>query len=152
MAEQSIFDKWNKAVDLDGLKKDMENAQQNNAEYVDVPVGTYEVKLAKAELKASKQSQNPMVSMWFKVIAGDYKGQTIFMNQIVTQGFQLNIVNKFLRSMETGLEIEFVDYKQYADMLLDVAEACEGLEFALKYDENAKGFKTFEIVEVFDVE
>lgn len=152
MAEQNIFDKWNKAVDLEGLKKDIANASQNDTEYVDVPVGTYEVKLAKAELKASKQSQNPMVSMWFKVIAGDYKGQTIFMNQIVTQGFQLNIVNNFLRSMDTGINIEFVDYKQYADMLLDVAEACEGLEFALKYDENAKGFKTFEIVEVFDVE
>lgn len=152
MAEQNIFDKWNKAVDLDGLKKDIANASQNDMEYVDVPVGTYEVKLTKAELKASKQSQNPMVSMWFKVIAGDYKGQTIFMNQIVTQGFQINIVNNFLRSMDTGVEIEFIDYRQYADMLLDVAEACEGLEFALKYDENAKGFKTFEIVEVFDVE
>lgn len=151
MAEQSIFDKWNKAVDLEGLKNDIANASQNNAEYVDVPVGTYEVKLVKAELKASKQSQNPMVSMWFKVIAGDYKGQTIFMNQIVTQGFQLNIVNNFLRSMDTGIEIEFVDYKQYADMLLDVAEACEGLEFALEYGETSKGFKTFEILEVFDV-
>ena len=152
MAEQNIFDKWNKAVDLDGLKKDMASAQQDNKEYVDVPVGTYEVKLAKAELKASKQTQNPMVTMWFKVVAGDYKGQTIFMNQVVTQGFQLNIVNNFLRSMDTDVEIEFVDYKQYADMLLDVAEACEKTEFALKYGENAKGFKTFEIVEVFDVE
>lgn len=152
MAEQNIFDKWNKAVDLDGLKKDMASAEQGNGDYVDVPVGTYEVKLAKAELKASKKTQDPMVSMWFKVIAGDYKGQTIFMNQIVTQGFQLNIVNNFLRSMGTDVEIEFVDYKQYADMLLDVAEACEGLEFALEYDENAKGFKTFKIVEVFDVE
>ena len=151
MAE-NIFDKWNKAVDLDGLKKDMVSAQEGNAEYVDVPVGTYEVKLAKAELKASKQTNSPMVSMWFKVVAGDYKGQTIFMNQIVTQGFQLNIVNNFLRSMDTGVDIEFADYKQYADLLLDVAEACEGLEFALEYDENAKGFKTFKIVEVFDVE
>ena len=151
MAEQNIFDKWNKAVDLDGLKKDMANAEQDNKEYVDVPVGTYEVKLAKAELKASKQTQNPMVSMWFKVVAGDYKGQTIFMNQVVTQGFQLNIVNNLLRSMDTGVEIEFVDYKQYAELLLDVAEACEGLEFALKYGENAKKFKTFEIVEVFEV-
>ena len=152
MAEQNIFDKWNKAVDLDGLKKDMVNAEQENKEYVDVPVGTYEVKLAKAELKASKQTQNPMVSMWFKVVAGEYKGQTIFMNQVVTQGFQINIVNNLLRSMDTDVDVEFVDYKQYADMLLDVAEACEGLEFALKYGENAKKFKTFEIIEVFDVE
>lgn len=152
MAEQNIFDKWNKVVDIEGLKKDMANAEQNNKEYVDVPTGTYEVKLAKAELKPSKTNSNPMVSMWFKVIAGEYKGQTIFMNQIVTQGFQLNIVNNFLRSMDTGLDIEFKDYKQYADLLLDVAEACEKAEFALKYGENAKGFKTFEIVEVFDVE
>ena len=152
MAEQNIFDKWNKAVDLEGLKKDMASAEQDNKEYVDVPVGTYEVKLAKAELRASKQTHNPMVTMWFKVVAGDYKGQTIFMNQVVTQGFQLNIVNNLLRSMDTGVDIEFVDYKQYADMLLDVAEACEGLEFALEYDENAKGFKTFKIIEVFDVE
>lgn len=152
MAEQNIFDKWNKAVDLDGLKKDMADAQQENKEYVDVPVGTYEVELAKAELIASKKTQNPMVTMWFKVVAGDYNGQTIFMNQVVTQGFQLNIVNNFLRSMDTGIEVEFVDYKQYSELLLDVAEACEGLEFALKYGENAKGFKTFEIVEVFDVE
>lgn len=152
MADQSIFDKWNKAVDLDGLKKDMETAKAENGEYVDVPVGEYEVKLVKAELKPSKKTQDPMVSLWFKVIAGDYKGQTIFMNQIVTQGFQLNIVDNLLRSMDTGVEIEFVDYKQYADMLLDVAEACEGLEFALDYGENSKGFKTFEILQVFDVE
>lgn len=150
MAEQNIFDKWNKAVDLDGLKKDMANAAQDQKEYVDVPAGLYEVKLTKAELKASKTSHNPMVSMWFKVIAGDYKGQTIFMNQIVTQGFQLNIVNEFLRSLDTGIDIEFVDYKQYSEMLLDVAEACESLEFALDYGENAKGYKTFKITEVFE--
>lgn len=152
MAEQNIFDKWNKAVDLDGIKKDIASAAEGNGEYVDVPVGTYEVKLAKAELKASKTSRNPMVSMQFKVIAGDYKGQSIFMNQIVTQGFQLNIVNTLLRSMGTDIEIEFVDYKQYADMLMDVAEACEGLEFVLKYTENAKGYKNYEILEVFDIE
>ena len=152
MAEQNIFDKWNKAVDLDGIKQDIASAAEGNKEYVDVPVGKYEVKLAKAELKASKRSGNPMVSMQFKVIAGDYKGQSIFMNQIVTQGFQINIVNTFLRSMSTDIEVEFIDYKQYADMLLDVAEACEGLEFVLDYTENAKGYKDYKILDVFDVE
>lgn len=150
MAEQSIFDKWNKAVDLEGLKSDVDNAKKN--EYVDVPYGTYEVKLTKAELKPTKTSGDPMGSLWFKVVAGDYKGQTIFMNQVVTQGFQINILNEFLRSLDSGVEIEFVDYKQYSDMLMDVAEACEGLEFALDYGVNNKGFNTYKILEVFDVE
>ena len=152
MAEQSIFDKWNKSVDLEGLREDIKKSESDDREYVDVPIGEYEVKLVKAELKASKTAKDPMVSLWFKVIAGDYKGQTIFMNQVVTQGFQLHIVNELLSSMDTGVDIEFIDYKQYADMLLDVAEACEKLEFALDYGENSKGFKTFEILQVFDVE
>ena len=150
MAEQNIFDKWNKAVDLEGLKKDVNDSAKN--EYVDVPYGTYEVKLTKAELKPTKTSGDPMGSLWFKVVAGDYKGQTIFMNQVVTQGFQINILNEFLRSLDTDVEIEFVDYKQYSDMLMDVAETCEGLEFALDYGVNNKGFNTYRILEVFEVE
>lgn len=144
-----IFDKWNKAVDLTGLKKDIEEAQKGGNTYVDVPIGTYEVRLEKAELKASKNG-DPMVSIWFKILEGDYKGQRIFMNQIITKGFQIHIVDNFLKSMETGLDIRFEDYKQYADLLLDVAEACDkNLDFALEYGEN-KGFKTFKIVSVFD--
>lgn len=144
-----IFDKWNKAVDLTGLKQDIEDAEKGGNNYVDVPVGIYEVRLEKAELKASKKG-DPMVSMWFKILEGDYKGQRIFMNQLVTKGFQIHIVDDFLKSMETDLDIHFEDYKQYSELLLDVAEACDKkLDFALEYGEN-KGFKTFKIVSVFD--
>ena len=48
-------------------------------------------------------------------------------------------------------EGEFVDYKQYADLLLDVAEFCDAnkLEFAIKYEDN-KGYDKFTITEVFE--
>lgn len=148
----NIFEKWNKSTDLTGLRKDIEEAKENggNMEYEKVPHGNYEVKVDKMELKPTKKG-DPMVSIWFTIIEGKYKNSKLFMNQVVTQGFQINIVNEFLRSMDTGVNVEFVDYAQYADMLLDVAEACDTnkLEFAVKYEDN-KGYDKFTILEVFE--
>ena len=144
-----IFEKWNSNVDLAGLQQDIKDAQDNNKEFEAVSHGEYEVKLDKLELKATKKG-DPMVSAWFTILNGKYKKSKLFMNQVVTQGFQIHIVNTFLNSMSTGLNIEFVDYKQYAELLLDVAEFCDenNLEFAIKYEDN-KGYDKFTITEVF---
>lgn len=145
-----IFEKWNSNADLAGLQKDIKDAQDNNREYDKVPHGEYEVKLDKLELKATKKG-DPMVSAWFTILAGKYKNSKLFMNQVVTQGFQIHIVNEFLRDMCIDLNIEFIDYKQYADLLLDVAEFCDenNLEFAIKYEDN-KGYDKFTITDVFE--
>ena len=145
-----MFEKWNSNIDLAGLQQDIKDAQDNNKEFEAVPHGEYEVKLDKLELKATKKG-DPMVSAWFTILEGQYKKQKLFMNQVVTQGFQIHIVNEFLKSMGTDLDIEFVDYKQYAELLLDVAEFCDenNLEFAIKYEDN-KGYDKFTITEVFE--
>ena len=145
-----MFEKWNSNVDLAGLQNDIKEAQDNNREYEEVPHGEYEVKLDKLELKATKKG-DPMVSAWFTILNGKYKNSKLFMNQVVTQGFQIHIVNEFLRSMKTDIDVDFEDYKQYADLLLDVAEFCDAnnLEFAIKYEDN-KGYDKFTITEVFE--
>ena len=145
-----MFEKWNSNVDLAGLQKDVKDAQDNNKEFEKVPYGEYEVKVDKMELKSSKKG-DPMVSIWFTILEGKYKKSKLFLNQVITQGFQIHIVNELLRSMKTDLVIEFVDYKQYAELLLDVAEECDAnnLEFALKYEDN-KGYDKFTITEVFE--
>ena len=145
-----MFEKWNSNVDLAGLQQDIKDAQDNNKEFEAVPHGEYEVKLDKLELKATKKG-DPMVSAWFTILNGKYHNSKLFMNQVVTQGFQIHIVNTFLKSMGTDLVIEFVDYKQYAELLLDVAEFCDAnnLEFAIKYEDN-KGYDKFTITEVFE--
>ena len=145
-----MFEKWNSNVDLEGLKKDIESAKDNNKEYEAVPHGEYEVKVDKIELKSTKKG-DPMVSIWFTILEGKYKNSKLFMNQVVTQGFQIHIVNEFLRSMKTDINVDFEDYKQYADLLLDVAEFCDenNLEFAIKYEDN-KGYDKFTITEVFE--
>ena len=145
-----MFEKWNSNVDLRGLQKDVKDAQDNNKEFEKVPHGEYEVKVDKMELKASKKG-DPMVSIWFTILEGKYKKSKLFLNQVITQGFQIHIVNELLKSMKTDLVIEFVDYKQYSELLLDVAEECDtnNLEFALKYEDN-KGYDKFTITEVFE--
>ena len=145
-----MFEKWNSNVDLAGLQQDIKEAQENNKEYEKVPHGEYEVSLDKLELKATKKG-DPMVSAWFTILEGKYKKSKLFMNQVITQGFQIHIVNTFLKSIDPDLNIEFVDYKQYADLLLDIAEFCDEnkLEFALKYEDN-KGYDKFTITDVFE--
>ena len=145
-----MFEKWNSNADLAGLQKDIKDAQDNKREYEEIPHGEYEVKIDKMELKSSKKG-DPMVSIWFTILEGKYKKSKLFMNQVVTQGFQIHIVNTFLKSMGTDLNIEFIDYKQYAELLLDVAEECDtnNLEFVLKYEDN-KGYDKFTITEVFE--
>lgn len=152
MAEANIWDKFDKAIDTEGLVNDVKEAAENGVAYKDVPYGEYEVKIDKLELVASKAG-NPMVTVWFKVLTGEYKGSRIFMNQVITQGFQIHIVNEFLRSLDTDVPIEFVTYRQYGNLLMDVMEAVDGnLEFGLSYGESKKGFSTYEITDVFGVE
>ena len=153
MAE-NIFEKWNKTIDIEGLRKDVESASNNTGgNYVEVPANdTYEVKLVKAEVRPTKNGGDPMATLQFKVQAGDYKGNSIFMNQVITQGFQIDILDDFLKSLDTGVDVEFIDYAQYNDMLMDVVEACEeqNLAFALEYGVNNKGYNTYKIKEIFE--
>lgn len=144
------FEKYDEQIDLEGLKKDIE--ENTGGDFKEVPVGTYEVAITKLELGESKKN-DPIVKIWFKILEGEYKNSIIFMNQVVTQGFQIHIVNDFLKSLETDIEIEFTSYAQYYQLLLDVFEAVNGnYEYALMYGKNKKGFNTYVIDEVFDVE
>jgi hypothetical protein len=150
------FSKFDKQVDIKGLEEDIKAAAENNMEFKEVPYGTYEVKVDKMELVEAKTSGNPMVSIWFKILNGDYKNSMIFYNKVImgttNDGFMIHSNNEFLKSLESGVEVEFHSYSQYAQLLLDIAEAIDGkLEYGLKYGENNKGYKTYEITDVFEV-
>ena len=151
----SIFDKWNKSIDGDALKKDVAEAAENGGgTYEPVPYGTYEVKVERIELKecgSIKHKGEPMVNIMFRIIAGEKKNSCIFMNQLVTQGFQIHLVNKLLKSMDTDVKVDFDgNFEHYNNMLLDVLESCQNLEYALVYSENKKGYATFEISDVYE--
>ena len=163
----NIFEQWDKAVDMEGLQKDIQEAKDNGGgSFKEVPHGQYEVSIEKMELTATKVDKTsddpkkhvarPMVAVWFNIISGDYKGQKIFMNQVITDGFQIHIVNEFLRSLTKDCAvptIEFKSYSQYANLLMDVHELiADSFEYGLKYGKTKKGFNTFEITDIFALE
>lgn len=157
---QNMFDKWDKEIDTEGLQKDVADAAANggSGNYKEVPHGNYEVAVQQMELKASKKG-DPMVSIWFKIVEGEFKGSLIFYNQVVTQGFQIHMVNEMLRKMTEEMSdapvIEFKTYSQYSDLLMDIFEGvADNFEYGLKYTANSKNkdFSNYEITEVFVLE
>lgn len=153
----SIFDKFNQSIDVAGLKDDLKQVQEKNGgtDFEEVPFGTYIVKVEKMEIKectSAAHKGEPLFSCWFKIAEGDQKNRYIFMNQLITQAFQIHIVNEFLRSLDSGLDVEFIDFGQYNDLILDIHETIDKkLEYELEYSQTSKGFNKFEITEVFDV-
>ena len=145
------FSKWNAAIDAEKMKKDLEEIKKNGGgDYPEIEPGEYVVKVEKMELKASKKG-DPMLSIMFRIVEGEHKKACIFYNQVILQAFQIHLANEFLNSMETDVEAAFHgNYEEYNNIILDIAEACDKLEFLLDYGENNKGYKTYKIKEVYE--
>lgn len=166
MGNNNIFDKWDQSIDNEGLQNDVAEAAQNGSgNFEEVPHGTYEVAIKQMELKPSKKG-DPMVSIWFKVVSDNHKNGIIFFNQVVTQGFQIHIVNEMLRKLvsEAGRKgdkiVEQLDawftsksekftYGGYKELILDVFEITDGFEYGLKYTKGKNDFSNYEITDVF---
>lgn len=151
----NIWDEFDKNIDTEGLVKDVEEAAENGGRR-EVPHDTYEVEVTKLELVKAKKSGDPMVTCWMKIVAGEYKNSMIFMNQVVTQGFQIHIANEFMRAlvaeMADPIDITFKTYSQYGNMIMDVMEAIDNnFEYKVRYYDS-KGYNAFAIEEVYVLE
>ena len=152
---ENIFERFNSMIDVEGLKKDVEEAANNSGDFVEVPHGDYEVKVTKIELgetgEKSKTPGMPMAKVWYEIVAGDYKGQKIFQNQMLTTGFGIHKMNELLNSLETGIPVVFENFTQYNDLFKQIFDAVDGkAEFALAYGINNKGYATYTITQRFE--
>lgn len=145
------FSIWNNSIDAAKFEKELEELKKNNGtNFPEIEPGEYVVKIEKMELKASRGG-DPMVSIQFRILEGEHKKSCIFYNQVVSKPFQLYIANTFLNSLGTGIDVAFHgNYEEYSNLILDIGEACDKLEFALDYGKNNKGFNTYNIKEVYD--
>lgn len=148
----NIWEKFDKSIDVEGLKKDAVEVSTNGSDFKEVPHGEYEVKVDRLELKESKKG-SPMISIWFKILEGEFKGSLIFYNQVLGTGFGLHMANEMLRSLDSGVEIEFENFSKYNELLMDIMEKIDGkLEYGLKYTANKKNsnFSEYKIIDVFE--
>lgn len=152
----NMFEKFNEmfggAAGLQDLQKEIAEAATGNVEFKEVPKGDYEVKVTKLGLgetgERSKTPGMPMVKVWFDIIAGEYKGQKIFMNQTLTSAFGIHKMNEMLTAFETGIPVVFENFVQYDELLKTIFNEIDGkAEYQLAYGENNKGFSTYTIVQ-----
>ncbi|WDQ20885.1 DUF669 domain-containing protein [Lactiplantibacillus plantarum] len=153
--------KFDKAVDIDELQKDIEEAKSGDGDFPDIPDDTYEVSVHQMELKESKKG-DPMVSIRFKIEAGQFKGSLIFYNGVIQPnsqyvGLQIHRNNDMLRNLKVfdDDEIKFDGFQDYADLIMDMAEDVvdnDDFHYKLKQSTNKKNsdFKDLEILELLD--
>lgn len=144
------YSKWDNKYKVSS--DDVKSIEKNNKKDFDkVPYGEYEVSIKKLEL-ISNSNDDPMVVCWFKILDGKYKNSMIFMNQVVTQDFQIHIIDEFLRSLDSGIEVEWLgSYSKYADLIDSIFDTIteEKLEYALDYSSTEKGYGKYKITDVF---
>lgn len=162
MSEQKFdWGKFDKQVDLEELAEDVKEVEENGGgDYPEIPDGQYEVAVEKMELTESSKG-DPMVSIWFEILEGEFEGQRIFYNRVIQPqndkafGFQVHQNNEMLRGIwdcEKD-DVKFTSFADYADLILDIHEEIDGeFEYLLDKGTNKGGFDTFEIVEVYEVE
>lgn len=155
------WSKFDKQVDLEALQTDVEEVEKNGGgNFDELPDGQYEVEVEKMELKESSKG-DPMLTIWFKVVDGEFENQRIFYNGVMQPqndsafGFQVHRNNEMLRALwdcEKD-EVKFTGFKAYADLVLDIQEDIDGqFEYLIDKGTDKKGYTTLKIVEIFEVE
>ena len=152
-----VFSKFANKVDKEQLRKEMAEAKENGGGGIkEVPEGTYYVRVEKIEAKETKKF-DPMVTIWFEILAGEYKKYKLFFNQVIqvgtkNQGWQMQKAIDFIDSMETGvINQDTADMEIVEDWLEDVMNAIEdqGFEFELEFKKDKKGYDIYTIKEIF---
>lgn len=152
----NIWEKFDTQVDLAGLEEDIKVAEESNTEFEEIPHGKYEVALKSIELKPTKKTQVPMIVMVFKVLDGRYKGQQMWVNQVIDTGFKLKIGLDLVNALKPSNKVKFTKERGYAgieeDLFNAAKEVKQKFEYVLDFNKNDKGYDTYKIDEVFEVE
>lgn len=162
MADKKFdWDKFDKEVDLEELQEDVQEVEENGGgDFKEVPEGEYEVTVEKMEMVESKKG-DPMLTIWFTILEGDYEGQKIFYNGVMQPqndkafGFQTHRNNEMLRALWDCDydDVKFTGFSDYADLVLDIHEDIdEKFEYLLEKSTNKGGYDQYEIKEVFELD
>lgn len=160
MAE-SIFDKFDKNLDMDKIEKQKKEAAENS--FDEVPAGKYIARIENMELGTTKDGR-PMFKVQMRLVEGcganeekflgkyRKKKPCVFMNRVIygtkNDGNMIASVEGWLNKLELGKTFVFNGYSDFADEIMDAAEEVETLEFEIDYD-NSK-FNSITVTDVYE--
>lgn len=143
------------------LQEDVKNAK----EYEDVPNGDYIVSVDKMEVKTTKAGDKLMFAVQMSIkensdgSKSNQKGRKIFFNRVISgnrvseswnDGKAIKSVITWLDKMGTDLIPEFVNYSDFAELVLDIFQEIQGkVELDVTY--KASDFNPVSINEVYDI-
>lgn len=165
------FSKFDATINEAELSKQLEEAKNNapQGDGLETPAGNYVAKVEKMELGATKDGR-PMFKVQLRVIeAGDEatdevkeylshfknKKPCLFMNRVIygtkNDANMIQSVIGWLQKLEPSVTVEFKNYSQFSDLILDIyEEVADAVELDVNYD--SKAFNSISIEEVFDAE
>lgn len=143
------------------LQEDVKNAK----EYEDVPNGNYIVSVDKMEVKTTKAGDKLMFAVQMSIkensdgSKSNQKGRKIFFNRVISgnrvseswnDGKAIKSVITWLDKLGTDLVPEFVNYSDFAELVLDIFQEIQGkVELDVTY--KASDFNPVSINEVYDI-
>ena len=143
------------------LQDDVKNAK----EYEDVPNGDYIVGVDKMEVKTTKAGDKLMFAVQMSIkensdgSKSNQKGRKIFFNRVISgnrvseswnDGKAIKSVITWLDKLGTDLIPEFVNYSDFAELVLDIFQEIQGkVELDVTY--KASDFNPVSINEVYDI-
>ena len=143
------------------LQEDVKNAK----EYEDVPNGDYIVNVDKMEVKMTKAGDKLMFAVQLSITENsdgsksNTKGRKIFFNRVISgnrvseswnDGKAIKSVITWLDKLGTDLVPEFVNYSDFAELVLDIFQEIQGkVELDVTY--KASDFNPVSINEVYDI-
>ena len=150
-------------IDLNKLNEAYNQAKENTYDNEPLPEGTYRVKVEKIDLGEtgpnSKNPGMPMGKIQFRIVTGEHKKKCLFLNKVLVgykdgqlNALGLKIFDDFLNSLEPTFDVSFSKCKgfdDYKDLLLDVAEDVESLEYDIELTYNGD-FPNYEVLAVYE--
>ena len=136
------FEKFDSMINEAELAKQLEEAKNNapQGESLETPAGDYVAKIEKMEVGATKNGR-PMFKVQLRVIeAGENatdevkeylshfknKKPCLFMNRVIygtkNDANMISSVIGWLQKLEPSVDVEFKNYSQFADLVLDIFE------------------------------
>lgn len=141
------FSQFDKAVNKEELEKQIKEAKENGGGE-DTPAGDYYGVFEKFEMKTTKDNR-PMFSCQFRIHGSydedgkptkKYAKKCLFMNRVIygtkNDGNMINSLIGWLEKLECEFDVHFESYSQFNDLVCDIAEDIDGVEFDIEYDDD----------------
>ena len=156
MTEEMDWSQWDDMLTPDMMNEidDYDAGKgKEKKDFPEIPVGKYWTVPEKFEVKLSNYG-NPMMTVWFRIVEGPFKGSILFANLMMHTSFTIHKTKKFVKSLDPSSPPVFTSFTQWSIYMKGVQEELSGkAQYHIEYStsENKKNpdkpYKEYTVLE-----